>query len=106
MTIRYLKSMAELLAEFPEAVFNEYGELVVQGVSHIPANAFRFLGKEAHGEWNSQYLRPLAPKRKALAYGNRTGTVEFVVEGTEDQKIIDSSARWTRMPSFDIEERE
>lgn len=97
---RKLKTMAKILEENPEAVFDESGCLGSPewGMSTM---AFHKLGREVDGEsWSERFLEPLPPERKALGWISDCGAIYWALPDSRDAKAYD--LEFTRAPEFDI----
>jgi hypothetical protein len=106
---RRLKTMKQLLEEFPEAKFLECGSLRMwhphKGLSTIHPSQFHSFGTDVGvlSMFPDDFFEPLPPKRVALAYLDKaTGDVLHVIPGTPTHTNCITCNQFEAMPEFDL----
>ena len=112
---RKLKTIKQLLEEFPGAEFEEDGCLYCKewGDFMDPA-MFKNLGKEIdfiddsfeNFRYIEQWFEPLPEKKKVCAFTDSSGNLRWTVENSERMDIYLKMNDYTRAPEFDIEAKE
>lgn len=114
MTIRKVKSMAEILKEFPDIGFDNSGNMHVVGVStFIKAEQFCYLGNEIElkpsrcgrlvdehdNYWVEDWLHPLPKKKEIKLYRYFFKKEDDSIESTEY-----TSKLWTHVYAWNLME--
>ena len=111
---RKLKTIKQLLEEFPDAEFRNCGNLNLwYGANSISPETFVWFGKVIDFDnpvignftWDEQWFEPLPEKKKACAFVRKDGHLSWVTDESDMKSLHIINDEYTRAPEFDIEEK-